>query len=60
MLNPSLLLERGVKVVRTDQRAGEFVVTFPRSYHAGFNNGFVLLDFTPFWLIFKGSTLPKL
>ena len=29
-----------MQVVRTDQRAGEFVVTFPRAYHAGFNQGF--------------------
>ena len=27
------------QVVRTDQCAGDFVVTFPRAYHAGFNQG---------------------
>lgn len=30
----------GVPVFRTDQHAGEFVVTFPRAYHAGFNQGY--------------------
>lgn len=30
----------GVPVCRTDQHAGEFVVTFPRAYHAGFNQGY--------------------
>jgi histone demethylase JARID1 len=39
-LNPSLLMKNGIPVVRTDQCAGEFVVTFPRAYHAGFNQGF--------------------
>lgn len=27
-------------MVRTDQHAGEFIVTFPRAYHAGFNQGY--------------------
>ena len=28
------------QVVRTDQRAGEFIVTAPRAFHAGFNQGY--------------------
>lgn len=39
MQSPRILKEHGVPVVRTIQRAGEFVVTFPRAYHAGFNHG---------------------
>ena len=39
MLCPSFLMENGVPVVRSYQRAGEFVITFPQAYHAGFNSG---------------------
>ncbi|RWS11452.1 lysine-specific demethylase lid-like protein [Dinothrombium tinctorium] len=37
--NPMLLQQLGVPIYRTNQQAGEFVVTFPRAYHAGFNQG---------------------
>eukprot|EP00850_Spirogloea_muscicola_P014103 SM000099S25209 [mRNA] locus=s99:210318:215416:+ [translate_table: standard] len=40
MFSPKLLVEAGVPVVRAVQQCGEFVVTFPRAYHAGFSHGF--------------------
>ncbi|ESN91986.1 hypothetical protein HELRODRAFT_194466 [Helobdella robusta] len=40
ILNPNILMDYGVPVFRTDQCPGEFVITFPRSYHAGFNQGY--------------------
>lgn len=39
-LSPSILKAEGVPVFRCIQNAGEFVLTFPRAYHAGFNHGF--------------------
>ncbi|KAH9719677.1 transcription factor jumonji (JmjC) domain-containing protein [Citrus sinensis] len=39
MLNPSVLVENGVPVYSVLQEPGNFVITFPRSYHAGFNFG---------------------
>ena len=38
-MNPNVLQAHGIPVFRTDQSAGEFIVTFPRAYHAGFNQG---------------------
>ncbi|KAF9167737.1 hypothetical protein DFQ26_003321 [Actinomortierella ambigua] len=40
MLSPERLVANGVKVLAIDQRPGQFVVTFPQAYHAGFNHGF--------------------
>ncbi|KAI1313921.1 hypothetical protein EDD11_002384 [Mortierella claussenii] len=40
MLSPERLVANNVKVVALDQRPGQFVVTFPQAFHAGFNHGF--------------------
>lgn len=37
---PNILLEHGVPVYKAVQKPGEFIVTFPRAYHAGFSHGF--------------------
>jgi histone demethylase JARID1 len=50
MQSPRILKANGVPVVRTIQHAGEFVVTFPRAYHAGFNHGFNVAESVNFAL----------
>ncbi|XP_023005292.1 lysine-specific demethylase JMJ706-like [Cucurbita maxima] len=37
---PSILLDHEVPVYRAVQQPGEYVITFPRAYHAGFSHGF--------------------
>ncbi|VFR02149.1 unnamed protein product [Cuscuta campestris] len=37
---PYILLEHVVPVYKAEQNPGEFVVTFPQAYHAGFSHGF--------------------
>lgn len=39
LMNPKRLKDAGVDVYACNQRAGEFVITFPKAYHAGFNHG---------------------
>ena len=56
MLPPSILESQGVRVCRARQEAGQFVVTLPQAYHAGFSHGantaeavnFMLLDWLPY------------
>lgn len=40
LLTPDQLKKAGVRVYAADQRAGQFIMTFPKAYHAGFNHGF--------------------
>lgn len=40
LLPPDQLRKAGINVYALDQRAGQFVITFPQAYHAGFNHGF--------------------
>ncbi|KAK7360918.1 hypothetical protein VNO77_02936 [Canavalia gladiata] len=37
---PNILLEHEVPVYKAVQNPGEFIITFPRAYHAGFSHGF--------------------
>ncbi|CAG8517584.1 9381_t:CDS:2 [Paraglomus occultum] len=50
ILDPRKLVEEEVPVYVIDQRPGQFVVTFPRAYHAGFNHGFNLAEAVNFAL----------
>ncbi|KAK0550972.1 hypothetical protein OC846_003449 [Tilletia horrida] len=50
MMSPERLREQGVRVYAADQRPNEFVVTFPKAYHSGFNQGFNLNEAVNFAL----------
>ncbi|MBA0881124.1 hypothetical protein Goshw_001434 [Gossypium schwendimanii] len=40
MFPPNIFLQHNVPVHKAVQMAGEYVITFPRAYHAGFSQGF--------------------
>jgi histone demethylase JARID1 len=64
LLQPEKLQKAGVRVYALDQRAGQFVITFPQAYHAGFNHGFNFneaVNFAPAdWEPFGGSSIVRL
>jgi len=39
-MNPLELVKRNIPVYRTEQKPGEYIITFPKVYHAGFSHGF--------------------
>nr|AHZ89706.1 early flowering 6 [Dimocarpus longan] len=40
LITPEVIVASGIPCCRLVQNPGEFVVTFPRAYHAGFSHGF--------------------
>ncbi|GAA6061785.1 hypothetical protein JCM10212_001391 [Sporobolomyces blumeae] len=40
LMSPGHLKKNGCRVYAADQRPNEFIITFPRAYHSGFNHGF--------------------
>ena len=64
LLTPEQLKKAGVRVYAIDQRAGQFVITYPQAYHAGFNHGFNFneaVNFAPCdWEPFGSSGVDRL
>jgi hypothetical protein len=48
MISPAILHQNGIEVVKTIQNSGEFIVTYPGSYHSGFNCGYNCAESTNF------------
>lgn len=61
MITPETLDKHQIPYVKTTQYAGEFIITFPYAYHAGFNHGFNIAEAVNFatehWIDYgKNST----
>ncbi|KAF3691368.1 Lysine-specific demethylase 4B [Channa argus] len=48
LISPSILKKFSVPFEKVTQEAGQFIVTFPYAYHAGFNHGFNCAESTNF------------
>ena len=50
MMSPALARREGVRMYACNQRPNEFVVTYPKAYHSGLNQGFNLNEAVNFAL----------
>ncbi|XP_038660191.1 lysine-specific demethylase 4C-like isoform X2 [Scyliorhinus canicula] len=48
LISPSILKKYGIPFDKITQEAGQFMITFPYGYHAGFNHGFNCAESTNF------------
>uniref|UniRef100_A0A8C5DRD6 Lysine-specific demethylase 4B n=1 Tax=Gouania willdenowi TaxID=441366 RepID=A0A8C5DRD6_GOUWI len=48
LISPSILKKYGIPFDRVTQNEGEFMITFPYGFHAGFNHGFNCAESTNF------------
>ncbi|XP_071347412.1 lysine-specific demethylase 4A isoform X2 [Trachinotus anak] len=48
LISPSILKKYGIPFEKITQEAGQFMITFPYAYHAGFNHGFNCAESTNF------------
>lgn len=48
VVSPSFLKQQGISFDTAVQQPGEFIITFPRGYHSGFNHGFNIAEATNF------------
>ncbi|KAG0690347.1 hypothetical protein C6P40_003165 [Pichia californica] len=58
-----LINDKNIEIYETIQRQGEFIVTFPKVYHSGFNYGFNVneaVNFTlPLWVPYSVSAVKE-
>ena len=63
LVSPATLIAAGIPVHRAVQEAGDYIITFPFAYHAGFNAGFNCAEATNFapadWLPFGGDAAER-
>ncbi|XP_060858294.1 probable lysine-specific demethylase 4B [Metopolophium dirhodum] len=48
LISPTILKTHGIQFNKITQEPGEFIITFPYGYHAGYNNGFNIAESTNF------------
>lgn len=48
IISPKILQKYSIPFSKVTQEAGEFIITFPRAYHSGYNHGFNCAESTNF------------